>query len=197
MQIGYLRVSTRDQTLDLQQDAMERAGVTKLFSDEGVSGTIDPMQRPGFAQLLDHAREGDEIVAWRLDRVGRNAAAVLRLVEHLDERGITLRTISDGISTAGTTGRLVLGILAAVAQMEREVTVERVHAGIAAARERGTPLGRPPALNVEQRALAHDLRERGRSYAAIARTLGVGKSTVARVLTAGSEVDAVLPEVAP
>lgn len=187
MQIGYLRVSTKDQTLALQQDAMNRAGITKVFSDEGISGTIDPVKRPGFAALLDHAREGDEVVAWRLDRVGRNAAAVLRLVEHLDERGITLRTISDGISTAGTTGRLVLAILAAVAQAEAASTRERVVAGIASAKSRGTRLGRPPALNQDQVNLAKDLRAQGKSFAQIARTLNVGKSTIARVLSRSDE----------
>ena len=178
-----MRASTKDQNVDLQRDALERAGVVKVWCDEGVSGSIDPLDREGFAALLAHAREGDEIVAWRLDRVGRNAAAVLTLVRTLDERGITLRTISDGISTAGTTGRLVLGILAAVAEMERETIRERVQAGVSAARERGTALGRPPALNHEQVELARSLRASGKSYAQIARTLGVGKSTVARVLS--------------
>lgn len=181
MLLGYVRVSTRDQSLDLQRDALTRAGVAKVWSDEGVSGSVAPTERPGFRALLDHAREGDEIVALRLDRVGRNAAAVLALVEDLDARSVTLRTVSDGISTAGSTGRLVLGILAAVAEMEREVIRERVSAGVAAARERGTPLGRPSALNHEQVELAQSLRSQGRSYAQIARTLGVGKSTVARV----------------
>lgn len=183
MQIGYMRVSTRDQTTDLQVDALERAGITKTFSDEGISGSISPLERDGFRALLDHAREGDEIVAWRLDRVGRNAAAVLALVEHLDERGITLRTLQDGISTAGTTGRLVLAILAAVAQAERETTRERVVSGIAAAKERGIPLGRPSKLNPDQIDLARSLRTAGKSYAQIANALGVGKSTVARVLS--------------
>lgn len=183
MLLGYVRVSTRDQSLDLQRDALERAGVTKFWSDEGVSGSIDPVQRPAFAAMLDHAREGDEIVAWRLDRVGRNAAAVLTLVQTLDSRGITLRTVADGISTGGTTGRLVLAILAAVAEMEREVVRERVSAGVRAARERGTVLGRPSALNADQVNLARSLRASGKSYAQIARALGVGKSTVARVLS--------------
>lgn len=182
MQLGYVRVSTRDQTLALQLDAMRNAGIERVFEDTGVSGTIDPVKREGFAALLAHARPGDEIVAWRLDRVARNAAALLRLVEVLDERGITLRTISDGISTAGTTGRLVLTILAAVAEMDAAVIKERVVAGVQAARERGTALGRPPALNGDQIDLAHSLRAAGKSYAQIARALGVGKTTVARVL---------------
>lgn len=184
MLLGYVRVSTKDQSLDLQRDALERAGVTKLWSDEGVSGSVAPTERPGFRGLLDHARDGDEIVAWRLDRVGRNAAAVLTLVEDLDARGVALRTVSDSISTAGSTGRLVLGILAAVAEMEREVIRERVTAGVHAARERGTTIGRPPALNHEQVELARSLRASGKSYAQIARALGVGKSTVARALAA-------------
>lgn len=181
MLLGYLRVSTRDQSLDLQRDALERVGVTKMWSDEALSGSVPPAERPGFRALLDHARDGDEIVAWRLDRVGRNAAAVLALVEDLDARGVTLRTVSDGISTAGSTGRLVLGILAAVAEMEREVIRERVTAGVQAARERGTTIGRPAALNCEQVELARSLRLDGKSYARIARALGVGKSTVARL----------------
>lgn len=183
MQIGYARVSTADQTLALQSDALAQAGCSKVFDDHGVSGTVNPEDRAGFAALLNHAREGDEIVVWRLDRVGRSAAAVLRLVETLDEGGITLRSISDGISTAGSTGRLVITILAAVAQMEREVTIERVRAGVQAARARGQQLGRPAALNPDQLTLVHDLRAAGRSYAQIARTLNVSKSTIARTLS--------------
>lgn len=124
----------------------------------------------------------DEIVAWRLDRVGHNAAAVLTLVRTLDERRIAQRTLSDGISKAGTTGQLMLGILAAVAEMQRETIRERVQASVMAARERGTPLGRPSALNHEQLELARSLRAGGKSYAQIVRALEVGKSTVARVL---------------
>lgn len=183
MLIGYARVSTADQTTALQRDALDAAGCGKVFLDEGVSGSVPPTERPAFRQLLDHAREGDEIVAWRLDRVGRNARAVLALVEdELAPRGITLRTLNDGISTAGTTGRLVLTILLAVAEMEKEVLRERTAAGVQAARERGATLGRPRVLNPEQVRLARELRAGGRSIRQIAAVLGVGKSTINRAL---------------
>lgn len=187
MLIGYARVSTADQTVALQQDALDAAGCGKVFLDEGVSGSVPPTERPAFRALLDHARAGDEIVAWRLDRVGRNARAVLALVEdELVPRNVSLRTLSDGISTAGTTGKLVLTILAAVAEMEREVLRERTLAGVQAARERGATLGRPSALNPEQVRLAHELRAGGRSIRQVAAVLGVGKSTVGRTLSSQS-----------
>lgn len=182
MRLGYARVSTAEQNLDLQHDALDAAGAERTFDDHGVSGTIDPQQRDGFAALLAHAREGDEIIVWRLDRVGRSAAAVLRLVELLDDRGITMRSLTEGISTAGSTGRLVLTILAAVAEMERSVIAERTTAGIAAARARGQRIGRPPALNPDQRQLVTDLRGAGRTLGEIVQIVGVSKSTVRRAL---------------
>lgn len=105
MLLGYGRVSTNDQTGALQEDALREAGCARVFFDRSVSGSVSPLQRPEFARLMEHARANDEIVAWRLDRIGRNARSVLALVEDdLTPRNITLRTLTDGISTAGTTG---------------------------------------------------------------------------------------------
>lgn len=184
MLLGYMRVSTTEQVLSLQEDALEAAGVTQRYVDHGVSGTTVPQSdaRPGFMALLAHARSGDEIVVWKLDRVARSASAMLSLVEDLDARGITLRSLTEGISTAGSVGRLVLTILAAVAEMERSTIVERTNAGIAAARSRGQVFGRPSALNAEQQQLVLELRAGGRSLSQIAQVVGVSKSTVARLV---------------
>jgi len=139
------------------------------------------MERPGFTRLVDAARPGDELLIFRLDRLGRSAASVLRTVELLDERGITLRSLSDGISTSGPSGKLVLTIMAGVASLERSVIAERSREGIAAARARGQHLGRPSSLTPDQQALARQLRASGESYNAIARALGTSKTTVIRV----------------
>ncbi|WP_404430681.1 recombinase family protein [Microbacterium lacus] len=179
--LGYARVSRGDQAAANQRPALLEAGATKIFTDEGVSGATPPASRPAFAELLTYAREGDEIVAYRLDRIARNAAAALALVEDLDGRGITLRTIADGLSTRGTTGRLVLTIIAAIAEMERSVVRERTLAGLDRVRAQGRPLGRKPSLTGDAVMLANRLRREGVSAAQVARQLGTSKSTIIRI----------------
>ncbi len=177
---AYARISTTGQRHDSQRSVLDTAGYDRLYEDT-CSGTVDPMERPGFTRLVDAARPGDELLIFRLDRLGRSAASVLRTVELLDERGITLRSLSDGISTSGPSGKLVLTIMAGVASLERSVIAERSREGIAAARARGQHLGRPSSLTPDQQALARQLRASGESYNAIARALGTSKTTVIRV----------------
>lgn len=179
--LGYERVSRGDQTAANQRPALIEAGATRIFTDEGVSGATPPASRPAFAELLTYAREGDVVLSYRLDRVARNAAAALALVEDLDARGITLRTIADGLSTQGTTGRLVLAILAAVAESERAVLRERTLAGLDRVRAEGRPLGRRPSLTGDAVLLANRLRREGVSAAQAARQLGTSKSTIIRI----------------
>lgn len=184
MLLGYARVSLSDgsQKTDLQVDALTAAGVERIWEDQ-CSGAIAPEERPEFSRLLDVARKGDEVVVWALDRVGRSASSTLRIIELLTERGIQVRVLKEGLTTGGATGTLVLQILAAVAQMERSLILERSREGMAASRARGVHQGRPASLTTGQQEHARELRASGKSLAEVARLLGTSKSTVARVTT--------------
>ena len=133
--IGYTRVSTVAQTLDQQNAALEAAGVTKTFSDV-MSGARD--DRPGLAALLDYVREGDTVVVWKLDRLGRNTLHILETVKELTERGITLVSTTDGIDSSTAAGRMVMGVLASMAEFERELAKERTALKREAAKVNGT-----------------------------------------------------------
>jgi len=176
---GYARVSTGEQTHGSQLDELTAAGATRVYADT-VSGTVSAMERPEFSKMLDAAREGDEVVIVRLDRLGRSVPDVLATVELLEARGVSLRSL-DGIVTSGPMGTMVVTVLAAVAALERALILERSRAGMAAARARGTHMGRPHSLSPEQRAHARKMRAAGESYNSIAQALGTSKRTAVRV----------------
>ena len=178
--IGYVRVSRDDQKADLQRDALEKAGCTKIFEDLGVSGS--KASRPGLDGALAFAREGDVFTCWRLDRAGRSTLNVLELLRTLEERGVGFRSLTEGVDTTTPAGKMLATMLSAFAQMEREILVERTYAGLASARARGRIGGRPRALTavqVEQTQLMH---RRGTTVSEIAQALSVGRSTVYRAL---------------
>lgn len=176
--IGYARVSTLDQVLDRQLDALNEAGCDRVFQDHGISGTRT--SRPGLDTCLDFLRPGDTLVVQALDRLGRRTSELLRLVDELSERGVSLRILSLGIDTGTPAGQMVLSIMAALAQMERDILAERTRQGIKAARARGRVGGRPRALTDEQTQVAVGWREAGRSWTEIARLLGSSERTVRR-----------------
>ena len=147
MIIGYARVSSTDQNLDLQRDALAKAGVEKVF-EEKASGAKD--DRPGLAAALSHLREGDTLAVYSLSRLGRNTVALLQMTEDLQRRGIGFRSLTEGLDTGTTMGRFVITIMAGMAQMERELIAERRNAGIAAARARGRNGGRPYRLTPKE-----------------------------------------------
>jgi DNA invertase Pin-like site-specific DNA recombinase len=186
VQLGYARVSTGRQSLDQQTDAIVAAGVKaeRIYSDK-LSGASTREQRPGLASLLDYAREGDAIVVVGIDRLGRNAAEVMVTIRQLGERGIVLRSLREGIDTSNATGRMVAGVLASLAELELELGRERRAAAREARRARGQSLGRPKALGESKAALAQRMHVSGESAATIAKTLGVSRATVYRVLAAG------------
>jgi DNA invertase Pin-like site-specific DNA recombinase len=180
--IGYLRVSTVAQTLVQQQQALEKAGVAKTFSDT-MSGARD--DRPGLAELMAYVREGDTVVVWKLDRLGRNTLHILETVKGLTDRGITLVSVSDGIDSSTPAGRMMIGVLGSLAEYERELTIERTALKRAASRDSGTKFGRPRKVDDSADiATAKRMKADGHTGKDIARFLGVSRATLYRYLTA-------------
>jgi len=177
--IGYARVSTNDQNLDLQQHALKAAGCEQIFSDK-LGGTIK--LRPGIEDAFKFLRAGDTLVIWKLDRLGRTVKGLVSLVEELQERGIQFRSLTDGIDTSTPAGRFFFHVMAAMAQMERELIKERTQAGLAAAKQRGKTGGRPRVMDASKVSMAKRLLEAGESPTAVARNLGVGRATLYRAI---------------
>lgn len=176
--IGYARVSTADQIVDLQVDALRAAGCDEIITETG-SGYATGA-RPLRDQLLAELQAGDTIVIWRLDRLGRSMAEVLQIVDDLNNRGVNLISVTDGVDATTPTGRLLLGVLVAAAEYERNLISERTVAGLRAAKSRGKRLGRPKALTPRGLDAVLLMTEGGRTRAEIADALGVGTSTVDR-----------------
>ena len=176
--IGYARVSTTDQNPQLQLDALEEAGATRVFTDCGVSGST--ACRPHLDACLDHLREGDVLSVWKLDRLGRNTQHVLAVVDELTSRGIGFRSLTEGLHTEGPMGTAMLTIMAAFAQLERDTMIERTRAGLAAAAANGRKGGRPRKVDDADAAKARQLREKGITAADIAKMLGVSRATAYR-----------------
>jgi DNA invertase Pin-like site-specific DNA recombinase len=184
-ELGYARVSTSQQTLDQQLDALHGVGVEKVFEDK-MSGARD--DRPGLLALMEYARPGDRVTVVALDRLGRSIPGVFRTIDELQERGIVLRSLREGIDFSTTTGRMIAGIFASLAEYERTLISERAAAAREAARLRGRHTGRPPALTPENAALARRMREAGEHIATIATTLRVSRATIYRYTEPTSEV---------
>ena len=176
MLIGYARVSTDDQNLDLQRDALQKACCDKIYTDQqsGVSAG-----RSGLATVLEVARSGDTLVIWRLDRLGRSLKGLIHLVEKLERQGVGLKSLQENIDTTTSGGRLVFHLFGALAEFERNLIRERTQAGLSAARARGRQGGRPKLLDTQKRELALRLhQERQHSIADICRLMGISKSTL-------------------
>jgi DNA invertase Pin-like site-specific DNA recombinase len=180
MLIGYTRVSTLDQTLALQQDALTQAGCSDIYTDT-VSGSVT--DRPGLTQALSHLRSGGTLVVWRLDRLGRSLPHLIETIRQLAVRGIGFRSLQEQLDTTTSGGKLVFHVFGVLAEFERDLIRERTHAGLAAARARGRLFGRPKALSpgkVEQlRTLA---KNDHMTVAEICKTLGVSRATYYRYL---------------
>jgi DNA invertase Pin-like site-specific DNA recombinase len=182
--IGYARVSTSDQNLDLQLDALKAAGASSIY-EEHCSGAA--LERPELVQCLKALRPGDTLVVWRLDRLGRNLRGLIEAVNDLEERDIAFRSITEAIDTSGPTGRLVFHIFAALAQFERELLRERTMSGLAAARARGRKGGRPRALSPgDVKAVVAMMRDPHISVGEIARRFNVSRSTLHNYVTRGA-----------
>jgi len=175
--IGYARVSTGDQTTDPQEDALRVAGCKRIFV-ETASGAL--RDRPELAATLDYIRDGDTLVVMKLDRLGRSLGHLIETITSLDDRGVGFRSLSEGIDTTTSAGRLMMHILGAIAQFERDLIVERTQAGLAAARTRGRTGGRPAAMTPEKLAAARALIEAGHTTKQAAAAVGVGRATLYR-----------------
>ena len=143
MRIGYARVSTLDQNLDLQIDALKAGGCERIYQEKASGGKAD---RPELLKMVEHARTGDAIVIWKLDRLGRGTVDLISLVNDLQAKGVGLISLNDPIDTTTAQGRLVFSIFASLAEYERSIIKERTLAGLAATKRRGTVLGRPKGL---------------------------------------------------
>jgi DNA invertase Pin-like site-specific DNA recombinase len=178
MKIGYCRVSTNEQNLNLQTTALEKAGVDRIFSDK-ISGA--KAFRPGLSELLGFARENDCLVVWRLDRLARSLKDLIEISNQLQTRNIQLISLTENIDTTTTTGKLFFHIFGALAEFERNLIVERTRAGLEAARARGRSGGRRRALDGEQLRNVQKLLETSQDYVSLARTLKVSERTIRRV----------------
>lgn len=177
--LGYARVSTSDQTVRSQVDALEKAGCEQVWTDVASGARAD---RPALDELLAEARSGDTIVVTRLDRLGRSLPHLLDLIERMASRTVGLRSLAEQIDTTSATGRLILHVFAALAEFERGINHERTMAGLTAARSRGRIGGRPRALTGQRLDHARTLAESGMAVPAIADMLLVGRSTLYRAL---------------
>ena len=183
MLIGYARVSTEDQKLDLQRDALHAAGCTRLF-DEKVSGAVSSL--PARDELLRFVRPDDVVVIWRLDRLGRSLRDLVEVVTVLGDSGVGLRSLRESLDTTTPAGKLVFHVFAALAEFERDALSERTRAGLAAALRRGSSIGRPRSLSDAQVEMARTLMQNpALSASQIAAQLGVHRSTLYRSLGRG------------
>lgn len=177
--IGYIRVSTDKQNLQLQEDSLKKANCYKIFYDVASGAKTD---RPGLQECLNYIRGGDTLIVWKSDRLGRSTVDLLNIVDDLRKRNVGFKSLTEDLfDTTSSNGRLVFGIFALLAEHERDRIRERTMAGLAAARARGRNGGRPKALTEEKKALAFEaLQNRNKSVKGIAKSLGVSEATIYR-----------------
>lgn len=189
MKIGYIRVSTQEQNLDLQLDALNEAGCEKIFRDKVTGAKSD---RPGLDEALSHLRKGDTLIVWRLDRLGRNSQHLINTVEDLHKKGVGFKTLQEGISAdASSTGKLIFNIFASMAQFERDLISERTKAGLKAARSRGKLGGRKKKLNDKKLRQAKAMYDaKTMSVTEICETLGVSRPTFYKYIRPEEEAEA-------
>lgn len=193
MLIGYIRVSTNDQNTDLQRSALQSANCELIFEDK-ISGT--KADRPGLKRLLKTLTSGDTLVVWKLDRLGRSMRNLVLLVDELRQRGVHFMSLTDNIDTSSPMGRFIFHIMGALAEMERELIVERTRAGLAAARSQGRIGGRKPKLTPEQWNQAGRLLAKGTSRKQVALIYDVSVQTLYKKFPATKLVEDVPQKVA-
>ncbi|PRX09506.1 UNVERIFIED_ORG: DNA invertase Pin-like site-specific DNA recombinase [Martelella mediterranea] len=186
MRIGYARVSTEDQRLDLQITALKSAQCDRIISDKGISGRA--FDRPGLEETLRTLQKGDTLVVWRLDRLGRSLMQLVQLMDELGKKGIHFHSLTENIDTNSSGGRLLFHMIAALSEFERTLISERTRAGMAAARENGTRLGRPPGLSdADVVEAARAIREGGEKIKVVAERYNTTTRTLRRRLKKADE----------
>ena len=185
MLIGYARVSTQEQNLDLQSEALTKAGCEKIFNDK-ISGSR--AERPGLTKALEMLREGDTLVVWKLDRLGRSVKNLVDLVGELHQQGIQFKSLTDAIDTGTPSGRFFFHVMASLAEMERELTVERTRAGLEVARQLGRKGGRRRQMTESKIESAKKLLANGVPPRDVAMNLGVSVPTLYRWIPASGRV---------
>lgn len=183
MRIGYARVSTEDQHLTLQTDALEKGGCERLFTDKASGNRTD---RPGLQEALSHLRAGDTLVVWKLDRLGRGVKGLVDLVADLEAKKIHFQSLTDQIDTSTPAGRFFFHVMASLAQMERELIAERTRAGLEAARRQGRIGGRKRRMTESKVESARQLLANGTAPRDVAQNLGVSVPTLYRWLPASA-----------
>jgi DNA invertase Pin-like site-specific DNA recombinase len=180
MLIGYARVSTQEQTLNLQRDALQKAGCSKIFTDTASGAKTE---RKGLEEALTYVRKGDTLVVWRLDRLGRSLPHLITTMTALENRGIGFKSLTENIDTTTSGGKLIFHIFGALAEFERNLIRERTNAGLSAARARGRIGGRPKALTGRQLNIAQALYDDPKNpIADICRTFKISKVTLYRYI---------------
>ena len=180
MLIGYARVSTQDQTLNLQKDALEKLGCIKIFTDTASGAKAE---RTGLEEALEYVREGDTLVVWRLDRLGRSLKHLIETITELNNRKIGFKSIQESIDTTTSGGKLVFHIFGALAEFERDIIRERTQAGLQAARARGRLGGRPKSLSGKKTAMAQALyNDKNNTVDEICKTLNISRATLYRYI---------------
>jgi DNA invertase Pin-like site-specific DNA recombinase len=178
MPIGYARVSTTEQTLDLQLDSLKQAGCSKIFTDTASGAKTE---RKGLEEALSYLRSGDTLVVWRLDRLGRSLRHLIEVVTGLEQRGIGFKSLTENIDTTTSGGKLIFHIFGALAEFERDIIRERTQAGLAAARARGRKGGRPQALTPKQQVMLRQLYDsKTHSIPEICKTMNISRATLYR-----------------
>jgi len=182
VKVGYARVSTEEQSLEMQIEALERAGCERIVSEKAHADEAYEISQEELERLIESLDEGDVLVVWKLDRMSRSLLHFSKLVLEFEERGISFRSITEHLDTSNPAGRLMVNILVSFAQYEREIIRERTKASLANAKRRGVKLGRKHKLNAQQRDEAFELYKSDYPVKRIARIFGVNRMTIYRII---------------
>lgn len=178
MKIGYARVSTKDQDYEAQVNALKGAGVDRVFEEKASGARFD---RPELQRMMEHCRSGDVLVVWKLDRLSRSLRDLLTILDQLEEKGVGFISLTESIDTTSAAGRMLMQMIGAFAEFERQMIRERTRAGLDRAKTNGTKLGRPRKMTKSQKEKAIELLKMGDSSAEVARTFNVHPSTICRL----------------